>query len=47
MKIKMPEVKNILDRITGRLDISEKRLDNLEDKVIQIIQNEIHRKNQN
>lgn len=43
----MPEVKNILDRIKGRLDISEKRLDNLEDKVIQIIQNEIHRKKQN
>lgn len=43
----MPEMKNTLDWIKGRLDIVEKRLDNLEDKAIQIIQDEIHREKKN
>lgn len=39
----MPEMKNIPDEIKGRLDIAERKFENLKDIAVETIQDEIHR----
>lgn len=43
MKTTMSEIKNILNRINGSLDTVEKKVSELEDTTIEIMQNETQR----